>query len=339
MRRLSLPLVVFAIAAGAAWLAWQRWLDAPLQVPADGYLLELPPGTTVTGLTRRLEADRVLGQGWLLAWQARLSGQSRQLQAGEYLVEPGTTPRGLLAQLVAGRVRLHALTIVEGWTVRDLLAALRAHPAIRHTLRAEGPQALAAELGLERPHAEGLFFPDTYRFPRGTSDIELLGQAHELMQRRLAAAWARRAPGLPLRDPYEALILASIIERETALDSERPIIAGVFIRRLQRGMRLQTDPSVIYGLGSDFDGDLRRRDLRRDTPYNTYTRSGLPPTPIALPGEASLLAAVQPAPGDALYFVATGLPDGSHVFSATLAEHQAAVARYLRRLRSRQERN
>ena len=236
---------------------------------------------------------------------------------------------------MAGRVRLHALTIVEGWTVQELLAAVRAHPAIRQTLTADSPESLAAELGLARPHAEGLFFPDTYRFARGTSDVEVLRQAQALMQKKLASAWARRAPDLPLNDPYEALILASIVERETALDRERPLIAGVFLRRLRRGMRLQTDPTVIYGLGSTFDGDLRRRDLRSDTPYNSYTRAGLPPTPIALPGEASLLAAVQPAPGEALYFVATGLPDGSHVFSATLAEHEAAVARYLARLRQR----
>ncbi len=335
MRRLSLLLLVVAAVGLLATLAFERWLQTPLTLPGGAYLLEVPAGATVTSVARQLERDGVLRAGWLLILQARVSGQSRRLRAGEYLIEPGTSPAGLLAQLVAGRVRLHALTIVEGWTVQELLAAVRAHPAIRQTLTADSPESLAAELGLARPHAEGLFFPDTYRFARGTSDVEVLRQARALMQKKLASAWARRAPDLPLNDPYEALILASIVERETALDRERPLIAGVFLRRLRRGMRLQTDPTVIYGLGSTFDGDLRRRDLRSDTPYNTYTRAGLPPTPIALPGEASLLAAVQPAPGEALYFVATGLPDGSHVFSATLAEHEAAVARYLARLRQR----
>jgi UPF0755 protein len=217
----------------------------------------------------------------------------------------------------------------------ELLDAIRAHPAIRQTLEVEEPADLAMAIGIEQAHAEGWFFPDTYRFPRGTADVDLLRRAHRVMQEQLSEAWDQRLPGLVLTDPYEALILASIIERETALESERPEIAGVFIRRLEKGMRLQTDPTVIYGLGSEFTGNLTRKHLESDTPYNTYTRSGLPPTPIAMPGRAALHAAVNPAPGDALYFVATGRDDGSHYFTATLSEHNAAVAKYLKQLREK----
>lgn len=194
-----------------------------------------------------------------------------------------------------------------------------------------------ARLGEAGTHPEGQFFPDTYRFPRGIADTEIYRQAHALMRARLAQAWAQRAEDVPLKNPYEALILASIIEKETALASERKAISGVFSRRLRRGMRLQTDPSVIYGLGADFDGNITRRDLVTDTPYNTYTRAGLPPTPIALPGAGALVAAVQPEAGDTLYFVATGLEDGSHYFSKTLEEHNIAVQRYLKTLRARRQ--
>lgn len=214
---------------------------------------------------------------------------------------------------------------------------MRAHPAVRLTPSGAASGELMKGLGLAGRHPEGQFFPDTYHFPRNTPDVEVFREAYTLMQRKLDAAWAQRHPDLPLAGPYAALVLASIIEKETALDSERRQISGVFTRRLKRGMRLQTDPTVIYGLGDAFDGNLRRRDLERDTPYNTYTRAGLPPTPIALPGEASLLAAVQPDDGDALYFVATGKGDGSHYFSATLAEHNRAVRRYLETRRQGRE--
>jgi UPF0755 protein len=216
-----------------------------------------------------------------------------------------------------------------------LLAALADHEQIAQTLSVSTPEELAVALGLDYPNAEGWFFPDTYRFPRGTTDVEVLRVAHELMQRKLAEAWATRAADTTLADPYDALILASIVERESALASERPQVAGVFLRRLERNMRLQTDPTVIYGLGDEFDGNLTREHLATDTPYNTYVRKGLPPTPIALPGEGALHAAVHPDDGDTLYFVATGQDDGSHVFTATLEEHNAAVQRYLAELRRR----
>ena len=341
MRRLNRLLggatVVLLAAAGIGFVLFRSWLAQPFGPAAAGYVLDVPPGSSVQTVARQLAEDGLLTHPRWLEFQARLAGQATRIRAGEYELSAETTPTGLLDQLVSGRVRLHSLTIVEGWTVYQLLDALRRNMQLVHELHSDGPVELARELQLDFPHAEGLFFPDTYRFPKGTRDIDLLRQAHEQMRQRLDAAWRSRQAGLPLKTPYEALILAAIVERETALDSERPMIAGVFIRRLQRHMRLQTDPTVIYGLGMEFDGNLTRADLESDTPYNTYTRHGLPPTPIALPGRASLEAAVHPASGDALYFVATGKPDGSHTFSSTLQEHNAAVARYLAELRRQRQ--
>jgi UPF0755 protein len=273
----------------------------------------------------------LLVQPWLLAAYGRLTGQARRIRAGEYDLAAGITPVTLLEKLVSGQVYLHQLTVVEGTRFNELLAALRAHPAIvPSTLDGAGIMAALGEPGV---HPEGQFFPDTYKFPKGTADIEFLRLAHEALVTRLDAVWQRRGADIQLRTPYEALILASIIEKETALTTERRLIAGVFHERLRRNMRLQTDPTVIYGLGESYDGNLRRQDLERDTPYNTYTRSGLPPTPIALPGAGSLEAAVTPELGNAIYFVATGRGDGSHYFSATLEEHERAVRDYLRQLR------
>jgi UPF0755 protein len=272
-----------------------------------------------------------------MAAYGRLSGLAGQMKAGEYEVVAGTTPLGLVRQLVEGRVKLHTLTIVEGWTIRDLLRAIRKHPAIRHTLPVSGPNGLARVLELPSDHPEGWFFPDTYRFPRDTADREVLTMAHARMRVMLEQAWSRRQSDLPLKNPYDVLILASIIEKETAVDRERVRVSGVFVRRLRMGMKLQTDPTVIYGLGEEFDGNLTRRQLNRDSPYNTYTRTGLPPSPISLPGESSLLAAVRPDDSQALYFVASGDDDGTHVFSATLREHNAAVRKYLESVRGDQQ--
>ena len=231
----------------------------------------------------------------------------------------------LLAKLVAGDVYLHQITIVEGSRFAELLAALRSHPAVEAT-DLDGPAIMTA-LGAPGVHPEGQFFPETYRFPYGTSDVDVLRVAHEALTSKLQAAWSNRSPDVLLKNDYEALILASIIEKETALATERRLIAGVFHERLRRNMRLQTDPTVIYGVGDAFDGNLRRQDLERDTPYNTYTRNGLPPTPIALPGAGSIEAAVSPEINGAIYFVATGRGDGSHYFSATLEEHERSRAR------------
>jgi len=331
--RRALVIVGLIGAAGVWWFNYV--IHAPMPVAESGYSLEVERGTSLRLLARRLGAEGIMPFPRAFSAYGRLTGRASRIQAGEYELEPGTTPASLLQQLVQGRVRLHALTVLEGWTVRELMAALAEHPAIEHTLSVETPEELAMALEMDYPHAEGWFFPETYRFPRGTSDVEFLRTANQLMQEKLDEAWSIRAIGTNLQTPYDALILASIVERESALDSERPMIAGVFTRRLQKGMRLQTDPTVIYGLGSAFDGNLTRKHLKTDTPYNTYTRKGLPPTPISLPGEAALLAAVGPADGEALYFVASGLEDGSHVFTATLEEHNAAVSQYLAELRKR----
>jgi UPF0755 protein len=267
---------------------------------------------------------------------ARIRGADARVRAGEYAIEPGTSPEGLLRQFESGVVVQHSVTIVEGWTFRDMRKALAREDALDNTLQGKDDAAVMRALGEDGVAPEGLFFPDTYVFSKGTTDLEILKQSRERMKKELAAAWQDRAPDLPFATPYEALILASIVERETANPAERPRIAGVFAERLRIGMRLQTDPSVIYGLGTGFDGNLRRADLERDGPYNTYTRTGLPPTPIALPGAASLRAAVRPEMQGELYFVATGLPDGTHHFSQTLAEHEQAVRQYLARYRRQQ---
>ncbi len=326
-------LCVLLVAVAVAWLALEQFDKRRNDMPIPG--LEAPrivvvePGSPLATVATRL-ADQGLLQhpgSWVrLARREKLAGR---LRAGEFEVLPGTTPRQLLEQIVSGRVLLHSLTVPEGWTFSQALAAVREHEAVTRTRAAEDEAELREALGLGDRGLEGMLFPDTYRFPRGTEDVDLLRQAHERLVQELDAAWASREEDTPLSSGYEALVLASIVEKETGIAEERPVIAGVFINRLRRGMRLQTDPTVIYGLGDEFDGNLTRRDLRRDTPYNTYTRAGLPPTPIALVGRDALRAAVAPAKTDALYFVATGLGDGRHRFARTLAEHNNNVARYL----------
>jgi UPF0755 protein len=331
---LAVLLLLAALAAGgAAWWAWQE-LDRPGPAP-EAVVVEVPSGASLARIARRLEEAGVVRHARLLEWYGRGSGLAGQVRAGEYRFPAGSTTREVLERLVSGEVVLHAITVVEGWTFRQMRAALAAHPAVRRTLEDVDDADILRRLGEPDGHPEGWFLPETYRFPRGTSDLELMRIAHRAMRRALDEAWSQRHENLPLATPYEALILASIIEKETGLAEERGEIAGVFVRRLQRGMRLQTDPTVIYGLGPDFEGRLRRIHLDTDTPYNTYTRHGLPPTPIALPGRASLEAAVQPQDGRTLYFVATGRPDGSHYFSETLEQHNRAVQRYLATLRER----
>ncbi|NWG76436.1 MAG: endolytic transglycosylase MltG, partial [Rubrivivax sp.] len=258
----------------------------------------------------------------------RWSGDASRIRAGSYEVHAGVTPRELLAKMVRGDEVLEAVRLIEGWTFRQFRAALAAAPALRQTIAGLSDAEVMAALDSPGKPAEGWFFPDTYLYSRGVSDLTVLRRAHAAMQRALEAAWAQRAADLPLKSPDEALILASIVEKETGADADRGQVAGVFVNRLRIGMRLQTDPSVIYGLGDAFDGNLTRRHLDTDTPYNTYTRAGLPPTPIAMPGLASLRAAVNPEPTKALYFVARG--DGSSVFSETLDAHNRAVNRYQR---------
>ena len=319
--------------------AWKvdRFMESPAMIPENGIDFEVASGSSFAAVTRKLVEQRVIETDRWFRLYGRWSGQASQVQAGHYLLMPGATTRTILEQFTSGAVRLYSFTIIEGWNHRDLLAALHADRQIEPSMTDEDWPGLLAELGATVTHPEGLFLPETYRFPQGTTDRQVLKQAYQLMQKVLAEEWLARDDSIPLHSPYEALILASIVEKETARVDERKRIAGVFTRRLQKRMRLQTDPTVIYGIGAAFDGNLTRKHLRTDTPYNTYTRHGLPPTPIAMPGRAAIAAALNPAPGEELFFVATGLGDGSHKFSANKAEHDAAVAEYLKRLRAKRK--
>lgn len=330
----SLRRVLIALAAAIlVWVAvWEfsDYLVRPLPI-GSVQELEVERGTSLGPLIRKLAARNLLERPLLFQLYVRATGRGNHIQAGEYLLGPGTTPLDLLDMLERGQVRMHAVTLVEGWTLTQLRAQLRKAAHLKQELGEDVPATgLLAALGVDAPagrEPEGLFFPDTYVFSGATSDRDILRQAYRRMQAVLDEEWNSRAPNLPYRDAYDALIMASIVERETGVAGERPTIAGVFVRRLQRDMPLQTDPTIIYGLGATFDGNLRRRDLEDATnPFNTYTRRGLPPTPIALAGRAAIRAALQPASGDALYFVGKG--DGSHQFSATLDEHEKAVRRY-----------
>lgn len=326
------------VVAVAGWQA-RTFLKAPLNIPSEGIIFEVAQGSAFGKVSQDLAELDVLDNPSWLRWYGRLTGKAASVRAGEYVLESGLTPETLLEKLVVGDVQLYSFTIVEGWNYRELLQALNAHPAVETTLAYEDWPALLDSLDSEHDFPEGLFLPETYRFPKSTRDVEILRQAFEYMREALLEEWSERDAELPLDSAYDALVLASIIEKETALAEERPQIAGVFVRRLRSNMRLQTDPTVIYGVGEEFDGNLTRRHLRTDTPYNTYTRHGLPPTPIALPGRAAIHAALHPAAGSEIFFVATGLGDGSHQFSNTREEHEAAVQEYLKRLRSAGEAN
>ena len=325
MRRLLALIVLVGIALGGA-AYW--WLHQPLDLGLEPLELAIEPGTTPRGVARDVVAAGVKTDTRLLYAWFRVSGQDRAIKAGNYEIPPGTTPISLLQKLARGEEALRALTLVEGWNWRQVRQALAKEEQLKHDAAALTDEALMAQLGRPGVAPEGRFFPDTYTYAKGSSDIALLRRAMHAMDRHLEAAWAQRAADTPLKSADEALILASIVEKETGKASDRGQIAGVFVNRLRVGMLLQTDPTVIYGLGEKFDGTLRKRDLQTDTPWNTYTRPGLPPTPIAMPGKASLLAAVQPQATRALYFVAKG--DGTSHFSASLEEHNRAVNRYQR---------
>ncbi|KZT16152.1 aminodeoxychorismate lyase [Acidovorax sp. GW101-3H11] len=316
-------LVGIALGGAAYW-----WLHQPLDLGPEPLELAIEPGTTPRGVARDVVAAGVKTDARLLYAWFRVSGQDRAIKAGNYEIPPGTTPISLLQKLARGEEALRALTLVEGWNWRQVRQALAKEEQLKRDSATLTDEALMAQLGRPDVAPEGRFFPDTYTYAKGSSDIALLRRAMHAMDRRLEAAWAQRAADTPLKSADEALILASIVEKETGKASDRGQIAGVFVNRLRVGMLLQTDPTVIYGLGEKFDGNLRKRDLQTDTPWNTYTRPGLPPTPIAMPGKAALLAAVQPQATRALYFVAKG--DGSSHFSASLEEHNRAVNRYQR---------
>lgn len=335
-RWLGLVLLVVLSLLGAAAVeirAGIRSLDEPLKAAAP-LRFKVAAGSRFAHVAAALAAQGVVARPRAWAWYARWKGLDTAIKAGEYEIEPGMTPRQLLGKIVSGQVLLHSLTIVDGWRVQDLLPAMRRNPDILSTLP-DKPADLMGKLGFSGLDAEGQFLPETYRFPAGTTDLELLREAHAALARVLDAAWANRDPSIPLHNESELLIMASIVEKESGLPEELPKIAGLYLHRLSIGMRLQADPTVIYGLGEAYDGDIRTVDLRTDGPYNTYTRAGLPPTPIALAGAAAIAATAHPEKTDALYFVASGTGDGGHVFSATLEQHNAAVARYLARQRQK----
>ena len=290
--------------------------------------LEIEPGTRASTVAEVVVASGAEVPAVLLQVWFRLSGQARKIKAGSYEIAIGTSPRQLLRMLVRGEESLKSVTLVEGWNFKQVRLALQKEEQLSPESKGLSAEMIMQKLGKPGVHPEGQFFPDTYTYAKGSSDLAVLNRAAKAMDKRVNAAWAQRSPDSPLKTTEQALVLASIIEKETGKPEDRAQIAGVFINRLRMGMLLQTDPSVIYGMGDQFDGNLRKRDLQTDTPYNTYTRAGLPPTPIAMPGKAALLAAVQPAPTKALYFVARG--DGTSQFSASLDEHNRAVNKFIR---------
>ena len=324
LRAVLALLLIAALAAGAAW----QWLRSPLNLAAPSVELSIEPGTNPAEVARAWVAAGVQTDArWLYQW-FKWSGQAKQIRAGSYEAHTGITPRELLDKMVRGDQVLEQLRLIEGWNWRQVRAALAAAPALKPKTAPMSDAEVMAALGEPGVAPEGRFFPDTYAYSRGVSDLTVLKRAHAAMRGRLTAAWSKRAADLPLKSADEALILASIVEKETGTPADRSRVAAVFVNRLRVGMPLQTDPTVIYGLGENFDGNLRKRDLLADTPYNTYTRGGLPPTPIAMPGAASLQAALNPAPVKSLYFVSRG--DGSSEFSDDLAAHNRAVNKYQR---------
>lgn len=326
MRALLVMLVLVAAALGGA-VFW--WLDAPLRLAAPTIDLSIEPGTSPRALAQDVQDAGVeVNPLFLYAW-FRFSGQARGIKAGSYELDATITPRRLLSKLVRGEEALRAVTLVEGWNWRQVRQALARADQLKGDSTELDDAAIMARLGRPGVVPEGRFYPDTYTYSKGSSDLAVLQRALRAMDKKLEAVWQARDPNLPLKSPEEVLILASIVEKETGRGSDRPLIASVFVNRLRTGMLLQTDPTVIYGMGERFDGNLRKRDLLTDTPWNTYTRPGLPPTPIAMPGRGALLAAVHPAESRSLYFVARG--DGSSHFSATLDEHNRAVNQFQRR--------
>ena len=321
---LALILAFLAMIVGASWFTVRH-----LPMRSDPTAFSIPAGASLRSAAQVIAAAGIDLPAWQLEFLGRLLGRSSKIKAGSYEVEEGLTALALLNTLTRGDVTQGELVLVEGKTFRQLRAAMNEHPDLAHDSLKLSDMQILARLGAREGHPEGLFYPDTYLFNKGSSDFDVLRRAYKAMQTRLATVWEKRESTLPVRTPYELLILASIVEKETGIPADRPQVAAVFVNRLRRGMLLQTDPTVIYGLGARFDGNLRKIDLLTDTPWNTYTRPGLPPTPIAMPGQAALQAAAMPPPSEMLYFVARG--DGSSEFSTSLDDHNIAVAKYQKR--------
>jgi UPF0755 protein len=319
-----LALGLLVIFAGAGWVIY--FAKQPVNLPTASYDLVLKHGSSLRGIAQQMVREGLLLEPWTFMLLIRAQGLAGDIKAGNYELREGMTNYDLFLMITDGITSQRSIIFIEGWTFAQVREALNRHEDVRHLSMPMTDEEILRQIGATESVAEGLFFPDSYFFDSGMSDLDILKRAYETMQRKLAKAWEGRAPGLPYRTPYDALIMASIVEKETGRASERPMIASVFLNRLRIGMRLQTDPTVIYGLGESFDGNLRKRDLQQDNEYNTYTRGGLPPTPIAMPGMAAIEAALHPAKSSALYFVGKG--DGSHAFSSSLNEHNKAVTRY-----------
>jgi UPF0755 protein len=322
--RTGLLLAVLGAMCAAAWLAYFAF--NPIDIPPSARTFNVDHGRSLRGVSEQFAQAGLVSDHWSFLVFARLMGAAGEIKAGSYEVGQQIAPYRLLEKIIRGEFAQAELRFIEGWTFAQLRSVLDGHPALKHDSAGLSDAQILQRLGIDKTSPEGLFFPDTYYFAVASSDLALLKQAYSRMQSKLQALWEERAQGLPLNNAYEALIFASIVEKETGRNDERALVAAVFVNRLKRGMRLQTDPTVIYGLGSSFDGNLRRRDLQTDGSYNTYTRYGLPPTPIAMPGEASMRATLNPAQSPALYFVGRG--DGSHQFSSNLAEHNRAVNKF-----------
>jgi UPF0755 protein len=325
IKKLLITGVIVSVAA-ASGFAW--WTKQVLPVPGAPIEFSINPGSGVAASAQQMAAAGVPVNPTLFVLLARLTGDAGRIKAGSYELKPNTTPRGLLTQLVRGEFAQEAVTIIEGWSFKQMRQAISSHTRLKHDTVKLTDAELMAKISTEYKNPEGLFFPDTYLFAKGSSEIEIYRRAHQAMLDHLNEAWEKRNKALPYKTPYEALIMASIVEKETGQKSERTMIAGVFVNRLRTGMLLQTDPTVIYGMGDAFVGKIAKKDLLTDTPYNTYTRGGLPPTPISLPGLQSLQAALAPAETPALYFVSRG--DGTSQFSSNLPDHNRAVNRYQR---------
>ncbi len=326
-------LLAGAVVLGGAFAWYSMSSLEPSPLPLQ---FSLKAGSGLRAAALQMERAGVLKHPERFVLMARLLGEAGNIKAGNYEIEGALTPYQLLTKITQGEVAFVSITFPEGWTFRQMRKALDEHPAIRHETRGLADADILQRLSIQEPSPEGLFFPDTYHFGSGSSDLLVLRRAHRLMKFHLETQWAARAPDLPFSTPYEALILASIVEKETGRVEDRPLVAAVFVNRLRRGMLLQADPTVIYGVGEAFDGNLRKRDLTTDTPYNTYTRRGLPPTPIAMPGVAAIAATLNPPRSDVLYFVARG--DGTSYFSRDLGEHERAVTKYQRSKRRNDQR-
>ncbi len=331
MRTLIYKLSAVSVLLGSLMAGWflmgyTQFLNEPINVQGEPYYYQIKQGETLKQVANNLHLAGVIDHPKYLVWHGRLTRVANKIQVGEYVFKPGMTPKEILQDISTGKTVQYSFTLIEGWNFRELMQELRNNEYLIHSLEGQSHKQIMETLGYPGQHPEGRFLPDTYLFPRGTTDVEFLKRAYVATEQYLEDQWQNRQADLPYKDSYDALIMASIVEKETGLASERPAIAGVFIRRLQKKMRLQTDPTVIYGLGEKFDGNLRRRDLVNDTPYNTYRRNGLPPTPISMPGKDAIWAALHPEDGDALYFVARG--DGSHEFTSNLKDHNRAVVKY-----------